>query len=228
MMQREIKYWYLRNYDLFSELSKDQVNDLCAMSRFVRMKKGQTIYFANEDSKRLYFLINGKIKISEIDGMGNEMIKDIVLTGDMFGEIPNNSFKLTHEYAEILSSEVILCTFTMDEFEKLMHKHPLLALSFSKKMGEKLRRLEHRYSNLVFKDVKARLKDFLFDWAEKEGKEAEDGLIIRNYLTHHEIASLISSSRQTVTTLINELKEEGVIRYSRSQITIPSLGALAA
>ncbi len=192
------------------------------------MKKSQTIYFANDDSKRLYFLINGKIKISEVDGLGNEMIKDIILTGDLFGEIPITNFQINQEFAEVLSSEVILCTFTMDEFEKLMHKHPSLALSFSKKMGEKLRKLEHRYANLVFKDVKARLKDFLVDWAGKEGKPVETGLVIKNYLTHNEIASLISSSRQTVTTLINELKEEGVIVYSRSLITIPNIGALAA
>ncbi|MFT6872391.1 MAG: CRP/FNR family cyclic AMP-dependent transcriptional regulator [Parvicella sp.] len=227
-MQNEVKYWYLRNYGLFSDLRKEQIHDLCSISRFIRMKKGQTIYFANDESKRLYFLINGKIKISEVDGLGNEMIKDIILTGDLFGEIPITNFQVSQEFAEILSREVILCTFTMDEFEKLMHKHPILALSFSKKMGEKLRRLEHRYANLVFKDVKARLKDFLVDWANKEGKPLDDGLVIKNYLTHHEIASLISSSRQTVTTLINELKEEGVIVYSRSLITIPNMGELAA
>ncbi len=227
-MQKEIKYWYLRNYDLFENLSKEQIHDLSDIARFVRMKKGQTIYFANDESKRLYFLINGKIKISEVDRLGNEMIKDIILTGDMFGEIPITGLQTSQEFAEILSSEVILCTFTMDQFEKLMEKHPNLALSFSKKMGEKLRRLEHRYANLVFKDVKARLKDFLMDWANKEGKPVEDGLVIKNYLTHNEIASLISSSRQTVTTLINELKEEGVIAYSRSLITIPNIGALAA
>lgn len=227
-MQREIKYWYLKNYDLFNNLAKDQINELCQTSRFIRLKKGQTIYFANEDQRRMYLLINGKIKISEIDGMGNEMIKDIVLTGDLFGDIPVNRFAVTQEYAEVLSSEVIICTFNMQEFEKLLHRYPVLGLSFSKKMGEKFRRLEQRYANLVFKDVKARLKDFLFDWAQKEGKPADEGTAIRNYLTHQEIASLISSSRQTVTTLINELRDEGLIDYSRSKIVIKDVQQLAA
>jgi CRP/FNR family transcriptional regulator len=191
------------------------------------MKKNQTIYFANDEVKRLYFLINGKIKISDMDENGNEMIKDILLTGDLFGEVSLNNVSLSHEYAEILSSEVILCTFTMDEFEKLMEKHPLLALNFTKTMGDKLRKLEHRYANLVFKDVKARLKDFLKTWALSEGKDSEEGITIKNYLTHNEIASLISSSRQTVTTLINELKESGTLSYSRSKIVIPDVAALS-
>lgn len=226
-MQKEIKYWYLRNYNLFSNLTKEQIHDLSAISKFVRMKKNQTIYFSNDEVKRLYFLINGKIKISEMDENGNEMIKDIILTGDLFGEVSLNSMSLSHEYAEILSSEVILCTFTMDEFEKLMEKHPQLALNFTKKMGDKLRKLEHRYANLVFKDVKARLVDFLRTWASSEGKDSEEGITIKNYLTHNEIASLISSSRQTVTTIINELKESGVLTYSRSKIVIPDVTALA-
>ena len=94
-------------------------------------------------------------------------------------------------------------------------------------MGDKLRKLEHRYANLVFKDVKARLKDFLKTWASSEGKDTEEGIMIKNYLTHNEIASLISSSRQTVTTIINELKESGVLTYSRSKIVIPDMAALS-
>ena len=227
-MQKEMKYWYLKNFDLFSDLNKEQINDLSEIARFVRMKKGQSIYFANEQARRLYFLINGKVKISEIDGFGNELIKSIVLGGELFGEVPSYNFKQTQEFAEILSSEVIICSFHLEEFETVMQKHPVLALAFARKMTEKLQGLETRYTNLVFKDVKARLKSFLFEWANKEGKPEEEGLVIKNYLTHSEIANIISSSRQTVTTLINELKEEGVIKYSRRVITIPNLQAFAA
>lgn len=227
-MQREMKYWYLKNFDLFSELNKDQINELSEIARFVRMKKGQSVYFANEQSKKLYFLINGKVKISEIDGFGNELIKNIVLGGDHFGELSAQAFKQTQEFAEILSSEVIVCIFNQSDFELFMQHHSILALSFAKRMAEKLRGLETRYTNLVFKDVKARLKSFLFEWAHKEGKQDDNGLTIKNYLTHSEIANIISSSRQTVTTLINELKEEGSLIYSRKVITIPNIHALAA
>lgn len=227
-MQKEMKYWYLKNFELFSDLHKEQINDLSEIGRFIRMKKGQAIYFNNDQAKRLYFLINGKVKISEIDGFGNELIKNIVLGGDHFGEIANSAFRQTQEFAEILSNEVILCVFNQEQFEQMMQKHPLLALSFARRMAEKLRGLETRYTNLVFKDVKARLKSFLFDWANKEGKQEDSGLVIKNYLTHGEIANIISSSRQTVTTLINEMKEEGSIVYSRKLITIPNIHAFAA
>lgn len=223
-----MKYWYLKNFDLFSDLNKDQVNELSEIARFVRMKKGQSVYFASEQSKKLYFLINGKVKISEIDGFGNELIKNIVLGGDHFGELSTQAFKQTQEFAEILSSEVIVCIFNQSDFELFMQQHPSLALSFAKRMAEKLRGLETRYTNLVFKDVKARLKSFLFEWAHKEGKQDDNGLTIKNYLTHSEIANIISSSRQTVTTLINELKDEGSLIYSRKVITIPNIHALAA
>lgn len=229
MMQKEMKYWYLRNVELFANLSKDQVNDLAEHARFFRMKKGQVIQFSNDDVERLYFLMNGKIKVSESDGLGNELIKCIVLNGDLFGEcIEDNPLSNSRQFAEILSSEVIICSFSRDSFEELMKKYPMLALCYSRKMNEKLRQLESRYSSLVFKDVKSRLKSFLLDWAQREGTLGQEGWVIKNYLTHSEIASLISSSRQTVTTLINEMKERGELQYSRSMIVISNSNQIAA
>ena len=78
-----------KNYDLFTDLYKEQVYEHGEALRFIRIKKrGQTIYFVNKKGCKRFFLINGKIKISEMDGLGNEMIKDIILTGDMFGAVP--------------------------------------------------------------------------------------------------------------------------------------------
>lgn len=224
-----MKYWYLRNLELFTTLNKDQVSDLADHAHFFRMKKGQIIHFSNEGSDRLYFLMNGKIKVSENDGIGNEMIKGIVLSGDLFGECgEDNPLSNNRQFAQILSDEVIICSFSRDRFEELMQKHPMLALCYSRKINEKLRQLETRYSSLVFKDVRTRLKSFLYEWAQKEGKLSKEGWVIKNYLTHGEIASLISSSRQTVTTLINEMKEEGELQYSRSRIVVVDSNQIAA
>lgn len=229
MMQKEMKYWYLRNLEVFNGLNKNEVNDLADQAHFFRLKKGEVMQFANESLYHLYFLMNGKIKVSESDGLGNELIKNIVLGGDMFGEsTEENPLNTSCQYAEIISSEVIICSFSKEIFEKLMQKYPMIALCYSRKMNQKLRQLESRYSNLVFKDVKARLRGFLLDWAQKEGTLGKEGWVIKNYLTHSEIASLISSSRQTVTTLINQMKEGGELQYSRSTIVISNSNQIAA
>jgi len=93
-------------------------------------------------------------------------------------------------------------------------------------MGFRLKRLENRYANLVFKDVRSRLISFLKDWATKEGSNNNNEIILKNYLTHQDIASLICSTRQTVTALFNDLKEKGALDYSRSEIIIKNMTLL--
>ena len=72
----------------------------------------------------------------------------------------------------------------------------------------------------MFKDVKTRFALFLKDWAMKEGSGEDKDITIKNYLTHNDIAGLICSTRQTVTLLFNELKNLGLIDYTRSEIVV--------
>ena len=73
--------------------------------------------------------------------------------------------------------------------------------------------------NLLNKDVKTRLINFFGQLVEENiGENTPEGFCIPNYLTHEDIANLIGSTRQTVTTMINELEADGVLQYSRHQI----------
>ena len=60
---------------------------------------------------------------------------------------------------------------------------------------------------------------FLWQLVEQNlGENTVEGFCMPNYLTHEDIANLIGSSRQTVTTLINELEGEGILSYNRQEI----------
>jgi CRP/FNR family transcriptional regulator len=226
-MSVEVKYWYLRNHKLFSTLSNSQISDLCIITRFKKANKGEIIYFADEPVQRIYFLKKGMIKIVEADKKGDEIIKDIIQQGDLFGEITLNNASKSHEYAQAMSSEVMICTFTLEDFEKLLEINPALALKFYKFVGFKFKRLQNRYANLVFKDVRSRLIDFLKEWAEREGETTDEGVLLHNYLTHQDIANLVCSTRQTITQLMNELEVDGKIQYSRKEIIFTDLQTLA-
>ncbi len=76
---------------------------------------------------------------------------------------------------------------------------------------------------MVTRDVKSRLMYYFTEWAKSEGKRLGDKIIIKNHLTHNDIANLISTSRQTVTVILNELKEAGHIKYNRKEIEFYNL-----
>jgi CRP-like cAMP-binding protein len=225
-MYEDLKYWYLRDHKLFRTLSFGQIRQLCIITGFKKAQKGEIIYFSSSDLPRIFLLKKGNIKIVAVDEGGNETIKDIIQKGDLFGELTLEADSQSNEYAKVLSDDVAICSFLMSDFEDLLLRNPSLALSYTKFVGLKMKRIKNSYSNLISKDSKTRLFQFLKDWAEKEGKKIEDKVVIENYLTQNDIAQIICTSRQTATQLLNEMETNGTIVYSRKEIIITDIRKL--
>ena len=193
---------------------------------FKKAKKGEIIYFSSSDVPRIFFLKKGNIKIVSVDEDGDETIKDIIQKGDLFGELTLENDKNSNEYAKVLTDDVPICSFLLSDFEDLLLRTPSLALSYTKFVGLKMKRIRNNYSNLISKDAKTRLNVFLKDWAESEGKKEGNKVTLENYLTQNDIAQIICTSRQTATQLLNEMEEKGLILYNRKEISIPDITKL--
>ena len=225
-MYEDLKYWYLRDHKLFRSLSMSQIKQLCIITGFKKATKGEIIYFSSSDVPRIFFLKKGNIKIVAVDDEGNETIKDIIQKGDLFGELTLEIDDQANEYAKVLSDDVVICSFLLSDFEDLLLRTPSLALSYTKFVGLKMKRIRNSYFNLISKDAKTRLHQFLKDWAEKEGKKEGNKVTIENYLTQNDIAQIICTSRQTATQLLNEMEEKGMIHYTRKEIIISDVNKL--
>lgn len=225
-MYEELKYWYLRDHKLFWTLSMSQIKQLCIITGFKKAKKGDIIYFSSTDLPRVFLLKKGNIKIVSVDEDGNETIKDIIEKGDLFGELTLENDRNSNEYAKALTDDVAICSFLMSDFEDLLLRNPSLALSYTKLVGLKLKRVKNSYANLVSKDAKTRLLTFIKDWAERDGKKDGNRVTIQNYLTQNDIAQIICTSRQTATVLLNELEENGLMHYGRKEIIIEDISKL--
>jgi CRP/FNR family transcriptional regulator, cyclic AMP receptor protein len=225
-MNTEIKFHYLKSHSIANNLNQEQLIDLCSLAKFRHADKGENIYFDEDADKRVYLLIKGVIKVSEISDNGNELIKEIIRQGDFFGDVSLNNAIKQIEYATAIVDDTVICSFNRHEFEAILNRHGILALNFAKKMGGKLQRLESRHADLVFLDVKTRLVNFIKEWAAMEGKKTTDRIVLKNYFTHSDIAGMISTSRQSVTILLNELKQTGLINYNRKEIEIADISFL--
>ncbi|OXA97564.1 Crp/Fnr family transcriptional regulator [Flavobacterium oncorhynchi] len=222
-MYEDLKYWYLRDHKLFRTLSYAQIKQLCIITGFKKASKGEIIYFSTSDLPRIFLLKKGNIKIVAVDDEGNETIKDIIQKGDLFGELTLESDDKNEEYAKVLSDDVTICSFLMSDFEDLLLKNPKLALSYTKFVGLKMKRVKNSYANLISKDAKTRLYQFLKNWAEQEGSKNGNVVTIENYLTQNDIAQIICTSRQTATHLLNEMESNNLLSYNRKEIIIQDI-----
>jgi len=86
--------------------------------------------------------------------------------------------------------------------------------------------MENRLESLVFKDSRSRILEFIVDEVNSHGSRVGYEWVVRNGLTHQEIANLTATSRQTVTTIMNELRNENVMTFNRKRWLIRDLDVL--
>ncbi len=217
----------IRSNDFFSEISEDDFNSMNIIHHFKETPKGDFIYFEAHLHNSLYFLKDGFVKIGFYNEHGEEVIKDIIGKGDVFGQFTLLPKNLEGEFAQAHKSDVSLCMFKVEAFEQLLRQNPHIAMKFTKQLGEKMIKVENRMLNLLHKSVAERLQYFLLNLTRQfPGHLLGERFSMETIFTHDDIARLIGSSRQTVTTLINQWEKQGVISFSRHLFIIPDIKKL--
>lgn len=216
----DTKLLLIRGFDIFQHITEEEYEELDLVHNFLEAADGEYIYFPFQNHNKLYFAKDGFIKLGYIDEQGNEVIKEIIQKGEVFGQLTLEKNNDQDEFAQAYKSDVSLCAFTMEDFLKILHRKPELAIAFSFHLGNKLRKVENRLLNILNKDVKSRLVQlFLQLAADNKGINGNIATIER-FLTHEDIAKLIGSSRQTVTTTLNQFEKQNLISVSKKLVTI--------
>ena len=219
-MTSEIKYVYLKNHPLFANTSEQKISEAASLMKIKTVYRGETVSYGDGDFSKIYLLIQGKVKIAEFSNTESELIKDIITAPDIFGDLSMDGHPSMDEYAEALTANTVVCVFNVPDFKKLLQDNPMMAIAYANMVNGKLRRLESRHSDLVFRDTKARLIRFIKNWAQTDGNRMGDKIILNNYLTHTDIANVIATSRQSVNVLLNELRDSGMLFYNRKKIEL--------
>lgn len=216
----------LRGFDVFEHITDAEYEELGLVHNYLEAASGEYIYFPHQQCNKLYFTKTGFIKLGYIDEQGNEVIKEIIQKGEIFGQLTLEKNNDADEFAQAYKADVSLCAFTMEDFVRLLQRKPDMAIAFSFHLGNKLRKVENRLLNVLNKDVKSRLAQFLLQLAADCNSIAGNTAVIEKFLTHDDIARLIGSSRQTVTTTLNQFEKQQLISISKKEITVHDVALL--
>lgn len=216
----------IRGFDIFQHITNEEYEELDLVHNFLEASSGEYIYFPHQNRNKLYFAKDGFIKLGYIDEQGNEVIKEIIQKGEVFGQLTLEKNNEQDEFAQAYKSDVSLCAFTMEDFLRLLQRKPEMAIAFSFHLGNKLRKVENRLLNILNKDVKSRLAQLLLQLAADNNSIADNKALIDKFLTHDDIAKLIGSSRQTVTTTLNQFEKQELITVSKKHIGINDINSL--
>lgn len=218
-MSEKSKLWYLENFNLFEGLESDKMERLGMITTMKKISKSQPIYFAQDPSNSIYFLKQGRVKLTRTSSDGKEMIVALINPGDIFGEMSIIEDSERSDYA-VTMEESLICAISKNDFKNFIEKNPSLNLKLTKLIGFKMRKYSERIEGLVFKDANQRVVSFLLNLAEDQGKKIGDEIFIKPFLTHQDIASLTACSRQTVNSILTGLRDQKIIDFDRRKLII--------
>lgn len=226
MASQHSKLWHLEQINLFKDLSETEMEALDEKTVMKSAAKNDYVYFPQEPSKILFFLKKGRIKIGTYSSDGKEIIKKILYPGEVFGEMGIVGEETRKDFAMALDDDTRMCTLNIEEFKEMMDANPRLSMEVTKQIGERLRSVERRLESLIFKDARERIIDFMIEMAKNYGKKIGFEVLVKHDLTHQDIANLTATSRQTVTTVLNDLKDKDLIYMERKRFLIRDLEQL--
>jgi CRP-like cAMP-binding protein len=204
----------LKRVPLFTDLEEGELARFAEVTREREYPRNSVILFEDDPGDALYIVSSGQVKVVLIGEDGREVILSVLGDGDFFGEMSliDDEPRSAHVIAMKDSRLLVL---RREDFQVQLERHPSVALKLLRVLVQRLRRADEKIGSLVLLDVNGRVAQLLLDLAEESG-----GPRITRKLTHHTIAQMIGSSRETVSRAMRELVERGFIEVSRREITI--------
>ncbi|WP_041638094.1 Crp/Fnr family transcriptional regulator [Anoxybacillus flavithermus] len=200
----------LKTISLFSQLSDEELNAIVHIAT-VRTCKPKTLVFMQGDQlDRVFFIVRGTVKIYKTDVSGKEQIVSILHEGEMF---PHTGFFRRGTYpahAEIMN-ETTLIVIPMEQFEQTLMCYPQLCIKLFRIMGEKIIELQTRLEELVFHNTAEQLARLFIRLAKTSGVYVKGRYRLKATLTTRELANMIGTARETVSRVLSQMKQQGVV-----------------
>ena len=225
-MKGDIQLDILKQFPIFDDLSDSCLEAIANNMTFHAKPKYSYIYMSDEPSMEVFFLTKGIIKTGNHSSDGREVIKTILHPFAMFGELSLIGEKKRQGFARAMNESIEYYALTTAKFQVLMREYHQLSMNFLQLIGGRLRRVESRLESLVFKDARTRIIEFIKDTASKRGRRVGYEMLLKHCLTQQDIANLTGTSRQTVTSVLNDLKKSNLIYFNRNSILIRDMAKL--
>lgn len=182
--------------------------------------KGSIVFQINDTSDEAYIVEKGRVRTYNLTPDGKEVTFEIVNPGECVGlvEVFVNSPRTRN--AETISNKNTLLVMKKDQLFNLIFSSQKLGYVFSWTMSHYLMRYQNLVEEFAILPIQGRITQLLYRMAKERGTQVGNCTIIDLPITHDEIAKLVGCSRPTVTIILNELRDQGILSWEQRKIKI--------
>jgi CRP/FNR family transcriptional regulator, cyclic AMP receptor protein len=176
-----------------------------------KYQKDQTVFSQGEAADTVFYIQQGKIKITVVSEQGKEAVVAILGTGDFFGEgcLTAQSLRMATVTA-IMECEIM--RLEKAAIIRVIHEEPTFAEMFMSHLLTRTIRVEADLVDQLFNSSEKRLARALLLLANF-GKEGKPEAVIAK-ISQETLAEMIGTTRSRVSSFMNKFRQLGFIDYN--------------
>lgn len=191
---------------------------LLSLFHLKKYRKKEILFYPNHAEDYVFIVKEGKVRVY-LASDDKEFTLSILEPGDAYSTH-------TRAYTQALEDCALLICKTED-FAEIMKSHPLFTSNVIKVLGDLLKNSITIITTLAFQKTDQRVKEYLISMAEERGVVCERGVTLEIGQDIGQIAMMIGASRQTVSSIFNEMHRLGILeRVNRKTIIITDIEKL--
>ena len=199
---------------LFANLSEEERTAIRPIIGFLKRQRGSMVFFEGDRAEGFFVLLSGRARIFKASPDGKEFTLHHVEPGQVFAEAA--IFRGPGYPANCQAIEDSEMAFVPKrEFLMVLSEHPQIAMKMIGALASWLREFTHKFEELTFKEVPARLAGHLLDLSEGA---ASTTITLDSSKT--ELASMLGTVSETLSRSLKKLTLAGAIEVDGPRITI--------
>ena len=211
--------------DILEPLPPEEVERLALIASEMRLEEGEAIALV-EDRQALLLLASGWVRVHEPSAAGPDLTISLVENGTVVGQ-SGFAVRLSRTLRVEALQPSTLLVLGWEDFEELVFRNPEVGIKTLRLLSERLAVCEGRLSDMVHKEVPARLAGLILRLSEYEGLITDDASRrIPTRYTHQQLASMVGSNREAVTRAFGRLRKAGAVEIRGRYIYVTDADAL--
>jgi CRP-like cAMP-binding protein len=197
--------------NLLDELSQPGYADLMAEFVPVKYNKDTLLYAPGHDGDFVFIIRKGRARVY-LAFEDKDFSLAFLTKGDIYATH-------TRAYVQTMEDSELL-TMPTAKFHGCMIRYPVFSRTIMGVLGVLLTRTFSIIEGLVFKDVSQRIIDFILYESRHNGRTLRKGRTVKIDLTMEQLAAIVGASRQTVSTIVNQMQKAGVLEKNGKEYFI--------
>lgn len=213
--------------ELTPTLAPAHVEKLCLRGTELTVERNELIYRQGEPADDIYLLLQGQAQSALLSSSGHETLLRIHLPGSVLGLTSLATVPWRDASAKAIERSV-LSRISRDEVKAVILGDQTLGLCLIQLLVDRMRDFHFRVGDLQAQNVEQRLARVLLAVSRRTTGSDSPAQKPEVHLTHEELAQLVNSRRQTVTSILGRFAQAGFISKSGRKLLIEDVTGLAS